>query len=147
MLRCYQFFLYICVSLFSRNLIYSLLCKFLLEKNQKRKSTQWFIIKNSKRFVIKVAPRVEKTEVFRKGWNFANQIYFASCKMRKHFFYYGRKKYYFFLIFTMELFFTALSYLTVQSTLNINTNQTSKEQCLNLEAATYFRVSRTRRLE
>ena len=117
MLRCYQFFLYICVSLFSRNLIYSLLCKFLLEKNQKRKSTQWFIIKNSKRFVIKVAPRVEKTEVFRKGWNFANQIYFASCKMRKHFFLLWTKEILFFsyfyhgiIFYSAELFDSAVNF-------------------------------------
>ena len=33
---------------------------------------------------FKVAPRVEKTEVFRKDWNFANRIYFTSCIMKKH---------------------------------------------------------------
>ena len=33
---------------------------------------------------FKVSPRVEKTEVFRKDWNFANWIYFASCIMKKH---------------------------------------------------------------
>ena len=67
----------------------------------------------------KVAPRVEKTEVFRKSWNFANRTYFASCIIRKHFFfYYGQKKQRFFLIFTMELFSTALGYFIAQSTLN-----------------------------
>ena len=35
---------------------------------------------------FKVAPRIEKTEVFRKGWKFANRAYFASCIMRKHYF-------------------------------------------------------------
>ena len=33
-----------------------------------------------------MAPRVEKTEVFRKGWNFANRTYFANYIMRKHYF-------------------------------------------------------------
>ena len=31
-----------------------------------------------------MAPRVEKTEVFRKCWNFANRTYCSSCIMRKH---------------------------------------------------------------
>ena len=39
-----------------------------------------------KTYVIKVAPRVEKTEVFRKCQNFADRTYFASCIMRKHYF-------------------------------------------------------------
>ena len=34
---------------------------------------------------FKVVPRVEKTEAFRKGWNFANRTYFMSYIMRKHF--------------------------------------------------------------
>ena len=66
-----------------------------------------------------MAPRVEKTEVLRKGWNFANRSYFASCIMRRHYFLlWMKERTFFFLIFTMELFSTALSYLTVQSTLN-----------------------------
>ena len=38
------------------------------------------------KYILMVAPRVKKTEVFRKGWNFANRIYFASWIMRKHYF-------------------------------------------------------------
>ena len=63
-----------------------------------------------------MALRVEKTEVITKGWNFANQTYFASCIMRKHFLLWT-KEMAFFLFFTIELFSTALSYLTAQSTL------------------------------
>ena len=33
---------------------------------------------------LKVAPNVENTEVFKKGWNFAHRTYFASCIMKKH---------------------------------------------------------------
>ena len=95
--------------------------------------------------VFKVAPRFEKTEVFRKGWNFANWSYFLLWTKETVFFPY---------FYTMELFSTVLSYLTAQSTLyfswislylNINTNQTSKEQYLNQEAATYFGISCTKR--
>ena len=35
---------------------------------------------------FKVIPRVEKTEVFRKSWNFAHRSYFASCIMRNYYF-------------------------------------------------------------
>ena len=35
---------------------------------------------------FKVAPRVEKTEVFKKGSIFANQTYFTSSKMKNHYF-------------------------------------------------------------
>ena len=35
---------------------------------------------------IKVAPRVEKTEVFKNRWNFANQTYFTIWKMKKYYF-------------------------------------------------------------
>ena len=66
-----------------------------------------------------MAPRVEKTEVFKKGWNFANRSYFASCIMRKHYFLLWTKERTFsFVIFTEELFSTALNYLTAQPTLN-----------------------------
>ena len=30
-----------------------------------------------------MTPRVEKSEVFKKGWNFANLTYFACCIMKK----------------------------------------------------------------
>ena len=41
---------------------------------------------------FKVAPRVEKTEVFIKGRHFANRTYIASCIMRKHYFLLWRNK-------------------------------------------------------
>ena len=67
---------------------------------------------------IKVAPKVENAEVFKKGWNFANRSYFASCIMKKYYFLYVRKNQRFVIIFTMKLFSTALSYLISQLTLN-----------------------------
>ena len=70
-----------------------------------------------KDFVIKVAPRVEKTEVFRKGWNLANRTYFASCIMRKHFFVLWTKERaflpYFYLgiiFYSAELFDSAVNF-------------------------------------
>ena len=46
-----------------------------------------------------MAPRVEKTEVFRKGLNFANWTYFASCIMRKQYFLLWTKEIVFFPYF------------------------------------------------
>ena len=90
---------------------------------------------------FKVAPRVEKTEVFRKGWNFANRTYFASCIMRKHYFLLWTKETAFFpyfyhgiIFYSAELFDCAVNfkfYLNIFIFLNINTNQTSNEQYLN----------------
>ena len=88
----------------------------------------------------KVAPRVEKTVVFRKDWNFENWTYFASCVMRKHYFLLCMKKTAFFpyfyhgvIFYSTELFDCAVNfkfYLNIFIFLNINTNQTSKEQYL-----------------
>ena len=92
------------------------------------------------RLFIKVAPRVEKTEVFKTGWKFANRACFASCIIKKTLFIMDERKSVFCLILTMKLSSTGLKYLNVHSTLNfaktflffnINTNQTSKEQDLN----------------
>ena len=90
---------------------------------------------------FKVAPRVEKTEVFRKGWNFANRTYFASCIMKKHYFLLWTKETAFFpyfyhgiIFYSAELFDCAVNfkfYLNIFIFLNINTNQISKEQYLN----------------
>ena len=41
---------------------------------------------------VKMAPTVEKTEVFKKCWNFANRTYFTSCIMKKHQFLLWTKK-------------------------------------------------------
>ena len=52
----------------------------------------------------KVAPRVEKTEVFKKGWNFASC--FAACIIKKGFFLLlWRKETAFFLHFHHEIIF------------------------------------------
>ena len=90
---------------------------------------------------LKVAPRVEKTEVFEKGSDFANRTYFASCIMRKHDFLLWAKEKAFFpyfyheiIFYSAELFVCAVNfkfYLNIFIFLNINTNQTSKEQYSN----------------
>ena len=52
------------------------------------------------------------------------------------------------IFYSTELFDCAVNfkfYLNIFIFLNINTNQTSKEQYLNQEAATYFGISRTKR--
>ena len=98
---------------------------------------------------LKVAPEVEKTEVFRKGWNFENQTYFVSCIMRKHYFLSQTKEkvffpYFFHILYSFELFDCAVNfkfYLNIFIFLNMNTNQTSKEQYLNYKVATYFEIS------
>ena len=89
--------------------------------------------------LLKVAPRVEKTEVFRKGWNFANRTYFASCIMRKYYFLLWTKETAFFPHFYHGIisYSAELSDCTVNFKfyififLNTNTNQTSKELHLN----------------
>ena len=72
---------------------------------------------------------------------FANGTYFASCIMKKHFFLLWTKETVFFTYFyhgiifnSTELFECAVNfkfYLSIFIFLNINTNQTSKEQYLN----------------
>ena len=64
-----------------------------------------------------MVPRVEKTEVFRKGWNFANRTYFPSCIMRKHHFLLWTKETAFFsyfyrgiIFYSPELFDCAINY-------------------------------------
>ena len=70
----------------------------------------------SKFVVFKVAPMVEKTEVFRKGWNFANRTYFASYMMRKHFLLWTKKTAFFpyfyhgFTFCSAELFDCAVNF-------------------------------------
>ena len=101
----------------------------------------FFITLSKLMFFLKVAPRVEKTEVFRKVWNFANWTYFASYIMRKHYFLLWTKEtaffsyFYFGIIFySAELFDYPVNfkfYLNIFILLNINTNQTSTEQYLN----------------
>ena len=81
---------------------------------------------------FKVVPRIKKTKVFRKGWNFANRTYFASCIMRKHYFLLWTKEtalfpyfYHGIIFYSAELFDYAVSfkfYLNIFMFLNINTN-------------------------
>ena len=88
---------------------------------------------------IKVAPKVENAEVFKKGWNFANQSYFASCIMKKYYFLLCTKEsgfcHYFYheiIFYSAELFDFAVNFkFYLETFLNINTSQTSKEQYLN----------------
>ena len=76
--------------------------------------------------------------------------------MKKHYFILLTKETaFFFLIFTNEIIFYSAKlfvcavnfkfYLIIFIFLNINTNQTSKDQYLNQEAVTYFGMSRTKR--
>ena len=67
--------------------------------------------------VFKVAPRAEKSEVFRKSWNFANRTYFASCIIRKHYFLLWTKETAFFpyiyhgiIFYSAELFDCAVNF-------------------------------------
>ena len=117
--------------------------KYLLIENQVQEGeTMWKVYKLIKCCnKLKVAPRVKKTEVFRKDWNFANLTYFASCVMRKHYFLLWMKETAFFpyfyhgiIFYNAELFDCAIKfkfYLNIFIFLNINTNQISKEQYLN----------------
>ena len=99
----------------------------------------YLLIKN--KLLIKVARRAEKIEVFRKGWNFENRTYFVNCIMRKHHFLLWTKETALFpyfchgiIFYSVELFDCAVNfkfYLNIFIFLNINTNQTSKEQYLN----------------
>ena len=70
--------------------------------------------------VFKVAPRVDKTEVFEKGWNIASRSCFESCIMKKNCFFFSQRKEtaFFSFIFTIKLSSITLSYLNAHSTLN-----------------------------
>ena len=91
--------------------------------------------------VIKVAPRVVKTGAFKKVWNFENRAYFASCITKKHYFLLWTKEMAFFPYFYHEIIFYSAElsdcavnfkfYLNVFYIFKHNTNQISKEQCLN----------------
>ena len=80
-----------------------------------------------------MAPRVEKTEVFKKGWKFTNRTYFTSCIMKKHYFLLWTKETlcfpYFYceiVFYSAELFHCGVNfkfYKNIFIFLNINTNQ------------------------
>ena len=69
--------------------------------------------------IIKVALRVEKTEVFKKGWNIANQTYFTSCKMKKKIFQLWAKETAFFPYFYQWNYFTQRWAICLRSQLQI----------------------------
>ena len=58
-----------------------------------------------KNAMVKVASRVQKIEVFGKGWNFAICFCFASCIMEKYYFFHRGKKRCFFPYFHYEVIF------------------------------------------
>ena len=71
--------------------------------------------------MFKVASRVQKIEVFKKGWNFASCCcLLASLQIAswKNSFSWGKETAFFLLIFTIKLSSAALSYLNADSTLN-----------------------------
>ena len=89
---------------------------------------------------IKAVLRVEKTEVFKTGWNFACCSCFASYTMKKHHLLSCRnKKKKVFPYFHHEIIFYCVElfkwifkfYENIFMFLNINTNHTSKEHDLN----------------
>ena len=101
--------------------------------------------------MLKVASRVQKIEVFIKGWNFAScSCLFASLQValwKKNFSW--RKETTLFSYFHNEIIFCCTELFecafnfkfswNIFIFLIINTNQTSKEQDLNfIESATYF---------
>ena len=72
--------------------------------------------------MFKVASRVQKIEVFKKGWNFASCCcLLASLQIAswKNSFSWGKETAFFLLIFTIKLSSAALSYLNADSTLNL----------------------------
>ena len=80
-----------------------------------------------------MAPRVEKTVVFRKGWNFPNRTFFCELHNEKTFFSIMDER--FFFICTMELFSTGLNYLTAESTLILNQKKTFFKQKSSIKGA------------
>ena len=52
-----------------------------------KKNAKYIYIFSLIRANLKVAPRLEKTEVFKESWNFANRACFASCIMKKTLFF------------------------------------------------------------
>ena len=99
----------------------------------------------------KVAFRVEKTEVFKKGWNIAGCSRFASCIMKKHFLSWRRETTFFsyfhyeIIFCCAEVFECAFNFRFCENSfifLNMNINQISKDQDLNFTRSSYFVSSR-----
>ena len=85
---------------------------------------------------------------------FFSDPYFPSSIMRKHFLLWTKETAFFpyfhhgIIFYSAELFDCAVNFKFYMNTfvfLNINTNQTSKQQYLNLEAVIYFGIGRTKR--
>ena len=88
---------------------------------------------------LKVGSRVPKIKVFKKGWNFASSC-FVSCFWKNIFFFMEQRNgvfpyiHYEIIFCCAELFECTFNFNFCQSIfifLNINKNQTSKEQDLN----------------
>ena len=86
---------------------------------------------------FRVAPRIEKTEVFKKVDILQAVLFLQVASWKKIFLLWRKEKAFFFLILTMELSSTVLSYLNAHSTLKfagtffyVWTTETSKEQDL-----------------
>ena len=67
---------------------------------------------------IKVASRVQKIEVFKKGWNFAGCPIVLRVASWKNIFFMEKRNGVFFLVFTMESSSDVLNYLNAHSILN-----------------------------
>lgn len=105
---------------FSRLLTYCFMCPVESADVSKKVSIySKFILQMLQLIYLKlliVAPRVEKTEVLKKGWNSQVVFVFARCIIIKHCFLSWRKEMVFiFLIFTLKLPSTTLNYLNAHS--------------------------------
>ena len=104
---------------------------------------------------VKVAPKVEKTLGLQKRLKFCKSDIFCELRNEKTLFSIMDERNTVFSLFyhritfcSTELFDCTVNfkfYLNIAVVLNVNTNQTSKEQYLNLKAATYFGISRTKK--
>ena len=119
---------------------------FLQNKNILNLCFRWHTLR-SYQFVaevtFKVASRVQKIEVFKKGWNFAScscllaSLQVASWKI----IFSWRKETSFFPLFLLWIIFCCTEVLEcafIFIFLNINTNQTSKEHDLNFMRSSYL---------
>ena len=104
----------------------------------------------SKNLKLRVeVPWLEKSEIFKKGWNFASPSCFVSCIMKKHHFFswlHGGKKLRVFSLFSLwnkvlqrwSIWMRIQLWFLTEHFYIFTRNQTSKEQDLNFTAATFI---------
>ena len=114
-----------CVNIYSRSSRSSMLYKIGVLKSFARFTGK----RHCAGVFFKIHLKVEKTEIFREDWKFANWTYFASCVMRKRYFLLWIKEtaffpyfYYGIIFYSTELFDCAVNfkfYLNIFIFLNI----------------------------